>query len=239
MKRKIPSFIQTGIVVNVGSACVIPRLRRIRRKGVVGERSDSMTASVSEPLTTTYLLVSLLVRSTSTGSSSHIQHHQFVSLAYTLNRISASLLYIIALARSVVDDTNRYGRNRLLFASFSRSTTCLQANWDVVPFMVRRTKCLLLQVWLALSRCVGIFSLLLRKQSHCSSMWLYILHTIKLLPKSFKTLSYMFLYMSYMSLLYIEIVSCMLCVVSHVLCHYSIAHVMSSHCSSITYVMSF
>lgn len=206
-----------------------------------------MTASVSEPLTTTYLLVSLLVRSTSTGSSSHIQHHQFVSLAYTLNRLSASLLYIIALARSVVDDTNRYGRNRLLFASFSRSTTVIHVNWDVVPFMVRRTKCLLLQVWQSLSRCVGIFSLLLRKQSHCSSMWLYILHTIKLLPKSFKTLSYMFLYMSYMSLLYIEIVSgmlchsvsCMLCVlVSHVLCHYSIAHVMSSHCSSITYVMS-
>lgn len=187
-----------------------------------------MTASVSEPLTTTYLLVSLLVRSTSTGSSSHIQHHQFVSLAYTLNRISASLLYIIALARSVVDVTNRYGRNRLLFVPFSRSTTVIHVNWDVVPYMVRRTKSFLTYTWLALSRCGCIILLLLAQQEHCSSMWLYILHMYKLLPKSFKTLSYML----YMSLIYTEIVSCMLCVLS-------ITYVMSSHCSSIAYVMSF
>lgn len=204
VERKLPAFIQPGIVVNVGSACVIPRLRRIRRKGVVGKRSDTTTASVSEPFTTLYSSSSQLVRSTSTGSSSHIVHQHLLSFMYNSILYRTLMILLIALARISRDITNRYGRKRFLFASFSLTPTPTQRNWDVVPYMVRRTKWLLTYTWLALSE-VGRYSfLLLRKQSHCVVRVLYILHTYKLLPKSFKTLSYM-LYMSLLSIEYTSI----------------------------------
>ena len=204
VERKLPAFIQPGIVVNVGSACVIPRLRRIRRKGVVGKRSDTTTASVSEPFTTLYSSSSQLVRSTSTGSSSHIVHQHLLSFMYNSILYRTLMILLIALARISRDIMNRYGRKRFLFASFSLTPTAIQRNWDVVPYMVRRTKWLLTYTWLALSEVGRYFSLLLRKQSHCVVRVLYILYTYKLLPKSFKTLSYM-LYMSLLSIEYTSI----------------------------------
>lgn len=135
----VRSFIQTVFVVNRGSACVIPRLRRIRRKGVVGKRSDlrrRAQRAVHHPASflstgTLYQLWFVVpVRSI----------FNLRRIAFIRNAIVRSMLYMIAFARIIGYMTNVYGRNRLLFVPFPPCSTFIHVNWDVVPFMVRRTK---------------------------------------------------------------------------------------------------
>lgn len=158
----VRSIIQTVFVVSRGSACVIPRLRRIRRKGVVVERSDPRRRAeraVHHPASFLFNWYALpvMVRRPCIYSIFILRR-----IAFIRNAFARLMLYMIAFARIIGQSTNVYGRNSFLFVPFSPCSTVIQANWDVVPFMVRRTKRVSGHTQYGLNRGRRYFSLLLR-----------------------------------------------------------------------------
>ena len=119
----VRSYIQTVFAVNRGSACVIPRLRRIRRKGVVGKRSDlrrRAERAVHHPASFLYNWYALpvMVRRPCIYGIFILRR-----IAFIRNAFARLMLYMIAFARIIGQSTNVYGRNSFLFVPFSPCST--------------------------------------------------------------------------------------------------------------------